>query len=100
MLSPVFLEAVSFGLNCGLEFAPRVGEEALSLIVATRPRGVQLSASVVSIEALANVDGVGVDCLSGDGDAGDSGLRKGEVRGDPKERGDGLYEADMDWKVR
>lgn len=97
MLSPVFLKAVGFGPNCGLEFAPRVGEEALSLIVATRPRGVQLSASVVSIEALANLDGVvvviclvgdgvGVDCLSGDGDAGDSGRRKGEVRGDPKER--------------
>lgn len=27
----------------------------------------------------------------GDGEAGDSGRRKGEVRGEPKERGDGLY---------
>jgi hypothetical protein len=28
---------------------------------------------------------------SGDGDAGDSGRRKGDVRGELKERGDGLY---------
>ena len=30
--------------------------------------------------------------LDADGDAGDSGRRKGEVRGEPKESGDGLYE--------
>lgn len=28
--------------------------------------------------------------LDADGDAGDSGRRKGEVRGEPKESGDGL----------
>lgn len=30
-----------------------------------------------------------------EGDAGDSGRRKGEVRGEPKDRGDGLYEGRM-----
>ena len=33
----------------------------------------------------------GVPGLSGDGEAGDSGRRKGEARGEPKERGEGLY---------
>lgn len=33
----------------------------------------------------------GVLGRSGDGEAGDSGRRKGEARGEPKERGEGLY---------
>ena len=39
--------------------------------------------------------GLGVDCLRGDGDAGDSGRRKGEDRGDPYDSGEGLYWADI-----
>ena len=41
--------------------------------------------------------GVVVLFLRGDGDAGDSGLRKGEARlGEVYERGEGLYDVDMD----
>ena len=32
------------------------------------------------------------------GEAGESGRRKGEVRGEPKERGDGLYVVGWDWR--
>jgi hypothetical protein len=61
-----------------------------------RPRGVHVSASVVAVgvELCASLEGVvvvailvgeglGVDCRSGDGDAGLSGRRNGEARGDP-----------------
>ena len=70
------------------------------------PRGVQDEVvSWVGVELFAIREGVvivlvgegfGVDCLRGDGEAGDSGLRKGDARGEPKERGEGLYEADID----
>ena len=41
--------------------------------------------------------GVGVVARpAGEGDAGDSGRRNGDERGEPKERGDGLYEVDID----
>lgn len=88
-----------------LEFAPRVGDGAKSRDTGARPRGVQLSALVtgvvfsyveVEVSSLDGVivalvgDGVGVELRSGEGEAGDSGLRKGEVRGEPKERGEGL----------
>jgi hypothetical protein len=33
----------------------------------------------------------GVDCLNGEGEAGDSGLRNGELRGEPYPNGEGLY---------
>jgi len=65
--------------NPGLAFAPLVGEGSLSLCA--RPRGVQVSASEVGVEWLANRDGVvvvagivlvgdgfGVDCRNGDGE--------------------------------
>lgn len=75
----------------------RVGDRSGSLCTGVRPRGVQVSVSVVSVgvELCASLDGVelvvaifvgegfGVDCRSGDGDAGLSGRRNGEVRGDP-----------------
>jgi len=38
-------------------------------------------------------DAAGVDDRKGDGEAGDSGRRNGELRGDPYDRGDGLYPA-------
>jgi len=95
---------VSIGPNFGLELAPLVGEGAGSLIGGAKPLGVQLSASVTGVELL-SFDGVviaafvgegfGVEFRRGDGDAGDSGLRNGEVRGEPKERGEGLYEEDI-----
>lgn len=67
------------------------------------PLGVQLWAVGVDIELSANLgsafvrtglngeaSGV-VCCRSGDGEAGDSGLRNGELRGDPNwPKGDGL----------
>lgn len=57
------------------------------------PLGVRLSVVPVGVDA-ANLeellvwpdlagDAVGVECLSGDGDAGDSGRRKGELREEP-----------------
>ena len=68
-------------------------------MVETNPLGVHVSAdavSVVGVEARCSLDGVvvdtvaiftgdgfGVDCRSGDGDAGLSGRRKGEDRGEP-----------------
>ena len=42
-------------------------------------------------------DGPGVDCRNGDGECGDSGLRNGDALGEPYERGEGLYEADIDY---
>ena len=48
--------------------------------------GVELCASlegVVVVAAILVGEGFGVDCRSGDGDAGLSGLRNGEARGDP-----------------
>ncbi len=41
-------------------------------------------------------DGVGVVARTVDGEAGDSGRRKGEVRGDPNDRGEGLKVAEID----
>lgn len=99
----------------GLEFAPRVGDRSCCLwegIFATSPRGVQLSASVIGAvllpyfggDAIGRVDGaVGVNVLvvvefrKGDGDAGDSGLRNGDDRGEPNDRGEGLYDAGIDF---
>ncbi len=41
-------------------------------------------------------EGFGVDCRSGEGDVGLlSGRRNGDDRGEPYERGEGLYEAAM-----
>lgn len=37
-------------------------------------------------------DRFGVACRKGEGLAGESGLRKGDALGDPKDRGEGLYE--------
>ena len=91
--------------NPGLPLAPRVGEVSLSLCAGARPRGVQASPSaagveprpslegVVDVAAILVGDGFGVDCRRGDGEAGLSGRRKGDARGEPYERGEGLYEA-------
>lgn len=62
-----------------------------------RPRGVQGLVSEVGVVVVfwsleGEVSGVGVvGRMVGEGDEGDSGRRKGEVRGEPKERGEGLY---------
>jgi hypothetical protein len=58
------------------------------------PLGVQLSVALVGVLPCANLelalvcpafdgDAEGVDCRSGDGDTGDSGRRKGELRWEP-----------------
>jgi hypothetical protein len=95
LLSPALLDAVSIPTPAGLALAPRVGESSLSLRTGVRPRGVHVSASPVGVEALASREGVvaaaivlvgeglGVVCLKGDGDRGDSGRRKGDARGEP-----------------
>lgn len=44
-------------------------------------------------------DDEGVVCRSGDGDAGDSGLRKGELRGELKPNGEGLYAGGIDYAL-
>jgi hypothetical protein len=86
---------VSVSPSPGLKFAPRVGEGSLCLGTEARPRGVHASASPVGVELLASRegvvgaaiafdgDGLGVVCLKGDGDNGDSGRRKGDARGEP-----------------
>jgi hypothetical protein len=94
----------------GLDSAPRVGERSGSrrgVVTGARPRGVQVS--VLGVDVLeCSLEGVFI-CLegddagpfkgafvefrSGDGEAGDSGRRKGDVRGELKESGDGLYDA-------
>ena len=71
------------------------------------PRGVQLSkVGVLAAPALylvlplasSGFDGEarGVVCRNVDGDAGDSGRRNGELRGEPYPNGDGLYPVGMD----
>lgn len=96
----------------GLDSAPRVGERSGSRRgdgrVGTRPRGVQVSALGVEVlewslegvpicfvgEGVRDGEPVAVAVVvvlrNGEGDAGDSGRRKGDVRGELKERGDGL----------
>ena len=82
--------------NPGLEdLDALVGEGSLCLcsIEATRPRGVQVSVSVVGVELFASREGVvaivlvgegvGVDCRNGEGECGDSGRRNGDARGEP-----------------
>jgi hypothetical protein len=93
-LSALFL-APSIPPNPGLPLAPGVGDGSRSLRGGGRPRGVQASVSVTGVELRANLDGVvvcaailvgdgfGVDCRNGEGDAGLSGLRNGDARGDP-----------------
>ena len=94
--------------NFGLAFAPRGGDGSDSLCAGARPRGVQVSASVVGVELFANCDGVpvvllgegfGVDCRSGDGDNGLSGRRNGDARLDPPWK-EGLYAVVMIRKSR
>lgn len=90
----------------------RVGDEGGSSLAAgvrkgVMPRGVQLPSFVeVGVVAVwwslegdwrgvwilvGDGEGVGVvGRREGEGEAGDSGRRNGEVRGEPKERGDGL----------
>ena len=91
----MFRDVVRMSSLLGVTFAPRVGEGSLCLVTGVRPRGVHDSTSSVGVEALPNRegvvaacivlvgDGVGVVCLNGDGDIGDSGRRKGEARGEP-----------------
>jgi len=95
----------------GLDSAPRVGERSGSRrgegIEAARPRGVQFL-SGLGVEVLeCSFEGVPICFVgegvvaemavaavvvlrSGEGEAGDSGLRNGDVRGELKERGEGL----------
>jgi hypothetical protein len=86
LLSPVFLMD-SIPPNPGLAFEPLVGDGSLSLAAGARPLGVQVSASVIGVELRASLDGVvpvvAIDCLRGEGDAGLSGRRKGDARGEP-----------------
>lgn len=106
-MSPLFL-VVSMPPNPGLPFAPRVGEGSLSLCAGARPRGVHVSPSatgveprpslegvvdVVDVVAILVGDGFGVDCRRGDGEAGLSGRRNGDARGEPYDNGEGLYDA-------
>lgn len=91
------------------------GETSRVILKEPIPRGVQTSDSEVGVEASWSLEGEGLrgsGVLVGDsvgvvgrivaegddGDsgrrncvAGDSGRRKGEVRGEPNERGEGLY---------
>lgn len=79
------------------------------------PRGVQLSFGVVGVVGVLGVTGcanrdvpasepflvgepVGVVWRNGDGEAGDSGRRNGELRegGEPYPKGDGLYDVETD----
>jgi len=62
--------------------------------VSASTTGVELRASldgVVTVAAILEGDGLGVLCRKGEGDAGLSGRRKGDARGEPYERCDGLY---------
>jgi hypothetical protein len=90
--------------NPGLPFAPRVGEGSLSFSTGARPRGVHVSPSAAGVEPRPSLEGVvdvailvgegfGVDCRRGDGEAGLSGRRKGDARGEPYDSGEGLYDA-------
>ena len=75
-----------------------------------RPRGVQNPSFEVGVPEFWSFDGevwgtlgvelafVGVVGRIVEGEAGDSGRRKGEVRGEPKERGEGLYVDGIDCK--
>lgn len=50
------------------------------------------------VACVAILAGDGFDCRSGERLAGLSGRRKGDARGEPKERGEGLYEvAIVEW---
>ena len=81
--------------NPGLLFAPRVGEGSVSLWTGARPRGVQALSSAAGVELRPNLEGVvavvailvgdgfGVDCRSGEGEAGLSGRRNGDALGEP-----------------
>ena len=81
-------------------FAPRVGDRGGSLDPASaRPLGVQFPALSISVGVPAGGfvgDCVGVVVRTVDGEAGDSGRRKGDARGEPRERGEGLYVDGMD----
>jgi hypothetical protein len=91
----VVRERESIPPNPGLTLALRVGDCSHSLETGGIPLGVRLSASAVGVGLLASLEGVdavvvvlvgeevGVDCLNGDVGNGDSGRRKGDVRGDP-----------------
>ncbi len=94
LLSPLF-RVLSRSPNPGLTLAPLVGEGSLSLWPGARPRGVQASTSgagvgprpslegVVDVVAILVGEGFGVDCRSGDGEAGLSGRRNGDALGEP-----------------
>lgn len=109
LLSSTALDPPSIGSFFDPELAPRVGDGSLSLCTGARPRGVQILVFVVGVEFAARGvealmflegEGFGVDCLSGDGDKGLSGLRNGEALGEPYDRGEGLYEVVMMLAVR
>lgn len=65
------------------------------------PRNLLVSEAFVDTAVLSSLEGVrrllpldgemgGVDCRKVDGDAGDSGLRNGELLGEPYPKGEGL----------
>ena len=89
-------QCVTIPSNPGLAFDLLVDERSCSCAIDTRPRGVHVIASVPGVDCLANCEGVvevaaivlvgdgfGVDCRSGDGECGDSGLLNGDARGEP-----------------
>ena len=83
-----------------MALAPRVGDEAGSLDPANaRPLGVQFPVLSISVGVPADGfvgDCVGVVARTVDGEAGDSGRRKGDARGEPRDRGEGLYVDEID----
>lgn len=114
--SVVFALGTQLGceLVCIVDLVPKLGETVVSSSVAFA-LGVQLGCElvcVVGVVGLANLDdvlpkgpglvgdplGVVLTCRSGEGEAGDSGLRKGELRvgDDPYPSGEGLYAAGTD----
>lgn len=89
----------------------REGDAGISSATGVLGLGVQLGCVLVGVVGLANRDvapkgpalvgdPVGVMCRRGEGEAGDSGLRKGELRvgEEPYPKGEGLYVAGTDWK--
>jgi hypothetical protein len=115
---PVFLLAAIIVLLPVSRLEALVGDFSGSLSVGEslgaggRPLGVHCSDSFTGDCARFILDGVpivlvgdGASCLvgvvelrRGDGEAGDSGRRNGEDRGELKESGDGLYDAGIDWE--
>jgi hypothetical protein len=81
---PFPLSALSTGVEFAANLASPLGVHSCVEAVSV---GVELCANLEGVVfdtvAIFVGDGLGVDCLRGDGDAGLSGRRKGEARGEP-----------------